>query len=75
MRGQPSSSATLKKIRLKVLQNGTIRSNRTTLLVENGRKIGSCRIRCAHTAPPIHAQKWATPFFGFAHPPPDKRVA
>ncbi|MDR2581226.1 MAG: hypothetical protein LBC85_09575 [Fibromonadaceae bacterium] len=22
----------------------------------------------------LHAQKWASPFFGFAHPPPDKRT-
>ena len=33
-------------------------------------EVGFCRVRYAHTAPPTLAPKWASPFFGFAHPPP-----
>jgi len=32
-----------------------------------------CRVRYAHTTKQTPRQKWLTPFFGFAHPPPKAR--
>jgi len=68
---QPSSSADTKKIRLKVLHNLTNRSNLTILLADKYyRKLAFAVLATLTPHRQLHAQKWASPFFGFAphHP-------
>jgi len=64
MRGQPSSSADLKKIRLKILRNLTTQRNRTIFYG----KVGFCRVRYAHTAPPTQRPKMGFAIFRLCPP-------
>lgn len=70
MPAQPTSSATPKKNK----PENSAHSDNSEKSDNFLQKVGFRRVRYAHTAPPTPAQKWASPFFGFAHPPPDKRV-
>jgi len=69
MRAQPSSSAYLKKNKVESLvQFDKLEKN--DIDTSKDKKLAFAVFRYAHTALPNHALKWASPFFGLAHPPP-----
>jgi len=73
MRALPSSSAYPKKNKVKSLaQLDKLEKNDRDTSKDKQLAFAVFAALTPHRQP--HAQKWASPFFGSAHPPPNKRA-